>query len=203
MIDSSPSSRRLFVAFGPPEALAARVDHAIAQASAAELPRARWVRSTEAEASRLHCTLRFLGSQPESMTGRLPEHLAEIVSAHSPMEVAMEGLGAFPARGKPRVLWLGLDAPPELSQLQAELDRMLTREIGLEGERRAFHPHLTVARCRELWSRRDVESCREHFRSIAGSRFRIDRLTLIESELRPEGARYHSLADLYLGGRAP
>ena len=189
-------SRRLFTAIELPRATALGVERAMVEAAADDLPAARWVRR-----GGLHCTLQYLGSQSDETAQRLPHRMIEVVGNHSPIEVELGSLGAFPLRGRARVLWVGLSGPPSLARLRADLQAMLEREIGLESDERPFHPHVTVARCRGAWPRRQVERCAVHFSGLEGERFRTDHVTLFESELRADGARYRPLAELSLGGR--
>ena len=94
-----------------------------------------------------HLTLRFLGNVP---TPRLPElttALAEV--AFAPFTLAVGRAGAFPARGTPRVLWLGLTrGGKECASLAGAVNAALA-PLGFAPEGRPFAPHLTLARVHE------------------------------------------------------
>ena len=54
----------------------------------------------------------------------------------------------FPAQRRPRMLWVGLDAPPALELLQDRLERR-AEAIGFPPEGTPFRPHVTLGRVRE------------------------------------------------------
>jgi 2'-5' RNA ligase len=138
-----------------------------------------------------HLTLRFLGdttpSQVEALRGPL-----SVAAAQCPAcGVRVRGLGTFPDRGRPRVLWLGLELPEPLVVLQAACERA-ARAAGFARELRAFTPHLTLGR----WRERDVHP---ELPPADLGEARVEALVLFRSELRTEGARYTPLARFPLG----
>jgi len=152
----------------------------------------RWI-----EAGGMHLTLKFLGEIDDGRALRVREILASVASRHHPFSLRLEGTGAFPTETRPRVLWAGCDAGPQLAALQEELDRSLAAE-GFEREARAFTPHLTLGRVKgpgridkamaELARHRD-----EHFGAMT-----VAKIILFESQLRPQGAEYRSVAEAAL-----
>lgn len=99
-------------------------------------------------------------------------------------DVTFGGLGAFPPRGAPRVLWLGMaDGAREVVALQkAVADRL--QSLGIALEDRTFHPHLTLGRWRE--SRPSDRPAISADRTSIG-RMTVDHVTLYESRLSSEG----------------
>jgi 2'-5' RNA ligase len=101
----------------------------------------RWVRPEG-----IHVTFKFLG---EADAGRLPaiEAALERGAARSaPFRLQTGGLGTFPDRGQPRVLWVGLGGDLAAA---AVLHGALESEFGPLGfakEGREFRPHLTLGR---------------------------------------------------------
>ncbi len=98
----------------------------------------------------LHLTLHYLGNTPQEDLGELGEALEDAVEGRAPFEVVYRGLGAFPSAERPRVAWVGIEDPEggpsePLLALHKALGRAL-REVGYRPERRAFHPHITLAR---------------------------------------------------------
>jgi 2'-5' RNA ligase len=139
----------------------------------------------------IHLTLRFLGpSRPDQLAALRPA-LAAAARACPALDTRAAGLGTFPPRGTPRVLWLGLEAPPELGVLQAACEAA-ARALGFEPERRPFSPHLTLARWRDRAPRPELPP-------LDLGAARLETLTLFRSELRPEGARYTALERFPLG----
>ncbi len=101
-------------------------------------PDARWV-SPES----LHLTLKFIGEQPDATVSNI-ENALRAVSAPS-FQVAFRGSGFFPTEKSARVFWIGIDAEPALAQLAALVEKALV-PLGIPPEKRAFSPHLTLAR---------------------------------------------------------
>ena len=96
----------------------------------------------------LHLTMKFFG---EVAPGRL-EVIEEAVRAAVPgtgaLHLQLAEVGAFPSERRPRILWVGLDAPPGLELLQDRLERR-AEAIGFPPEGSPFRPHVTLARVRE------------------------------------------------------
>lgn len=105
----------------------------------------------------------------------------------APFDVTFEGLGAFPERGSPRVLWLGIrEGLASLRHLYTALDPAATGP---------YTPHLTLARFRSPTriGRAFLAGILTN-RAVAGPS-RIDRVTLYESRLSPGGPAYVPLAE--------
>lgn len=100
----------------------------------------RWVRLEN-----LHLTLKFIGEVDEERLEPIIEALTDIKIESFLLDV--KGVGSFPTRGQPRVMWVGFDrGHPRLFHLQQKVANALI-SVGLESELRAYHPHLTLARC--------------------------------------------------------
>ena len=177
---------RAFVALPLPEALQAAVAETVARLRPS-LPEARFVRDEG-----WHVTLRFLGWTRPEVLSSLEEPLRAAARACPPLDLALGGLGLFPDRGAPRVLWLGLRLPPAAEVLQSACERAAVAS-GLAPETRAFRPHLTLARWRERVRRPILPA-------IDVGRARVDRLVLYRSDIRPAGAQYTPLLILPLAG---
>ena len=95
----------------------------------------------------LHITTKFIGEWPEDRLRDLRDALAQ-VPAPDPFEIRVGGFGWFPNPHNPRVLWVGVHAPPELEALAVATDKAVAA-LGIPSEARAFSPHLTLARLKE------------------------------------------------------
>jgi 2'-5' RNA ligase len=133
----------------------------------------------------LHMTLRFLGDVPEDRIGRVEEHLGAVrVQAFI---LPIGGVGAFPPKGPPRVLWAGVgQGHPHLYQLRQRVDDALLA-AGVDLDVRTFQPHVTLARCREEASGAATTWIRRHA-EFEGGAFRASSFDLIRSQLLPQGA---------------
>jgi 2'-5' RNA ligase len=124
---------RIFIAIDIPE----RIRDEIADTYMA-IPGARWIEET-----RLHCTLRFIGDVSETMIETITSSLRRVSSP--PIILKIKNAGFFPPRKDPRVLWFGIEYPPEFLSLQSKIEKACVN-VGHEPESRKFHPHITVAR---------------------------------------------------------
>ncbi|MFC6673487.1 RNA 2',3'-cyclic phosphodiesterase [Marinobacterium aestuariivivens] len=128
----------------------------------------------------LHITLQFLGDQPDQ---RLPDIFEALETVEfEPMTLCCQGIGQF----RSGVIWLGIDQLPALEQLQRRIQSAL-RQVGIQGEQRRFHAHVTLGRCDRHRLIPVLERVAEQFygRSF---RFDCDTFCLKSSILRPSGA---------------
>lgn len=138
----------------------------------------RWVRPEG-----MHLTLKFLGEITGEQVPGLSRMLDEVAGEHGPLELAVEGLGAFPGTRRARVVWAGLEGQvEELVTVSREVDHGCLN-LGFKAEKRPFRPHVTLGR-RKIPSMIDLGV---HMNRTA---FTARALMLYRSELRPEGARY-------------
>jgi len=140
----------------------------------------------------VHLTLRFLGWASPDRLASLAEPLGRAAAACPASEAGFAGLGTFPERGSPRVLWLGVRLRPELEALQAACEAA-ARAAGFAPETRPFRAHVTLGRFRE-------RARRPRLPEIDLGVALLDRLILFRSDLRPSGAVYTPLASFALGG---
>lgn len=101
-------------------------------------PEVRWVRPES-----MHLTLKFLGETDEATAQRVDQALGEI-RGQAP-QLAFRGTGFFPTPRSARVFWIGIDADEHLAALAGKVEHAMER-LGFEREKRAFSPHLTLAR---------------------------------------------------------
>ncbi len=169
---------RLFVALRPPPAIRARLRTVMHGIRAA-----RWQ-----DDEQLHVTLRFVGE----IDRPLAEDVAAALGAvHAePITAAITGVGRFDKRGRTDTIWAGLAPAEPLAALHAKVDRVLVR-LGFEPERRAYLPHVTLARTpRAGVSEHEVERFLADHANLATEPFAFTHMTLFESRLGREGARY-------------
>ncbi|MBS1867074.1 MAG: RNA 2',3'-cyclic phosphodiesterase, partial [Acidobacteria bacterium] len=139
----------------------------------------------------LHVTLKFLGEIAEDKVPSANEALRR-VPAGLPIPLKFQSLGFFPNERRPRVLWIGMSAPPSLTNLARAIDESLA-QIGVAREEREFSPHLTLARGKDG---RLTAALREAIAKHASSLFGEMSPTsfhLIESKLKSTGAEYTTL----------
>ena len=126
---------RLFVSIELPD----DVKHALLRLSG-DVPGARWLEPDE-----MHLTVRFIGEVDGLVYDDVLAALDEVRVA--PFELELRGVGHFPPRGEPRILWAGLERSDALRMLHDRVESALVR-VGVEAEHRKFSPHVTLARLR-------------------------------------------------------
>ena len=158
------------------------------------LPGVRWVKPDG-----IHLTLRFLGDVSESQDQRLREALHRAVpSTVPPFEVNVEGVGVFPDKGRPRVVWTGLRQSDGSLHLLQQRVESVAREVGFPAEGRPFKPHLTLARMGEGRPASDLPLIlASHSSDVLGS-FHVSAVCLFQSILRPGGAEYRRVGEYHL-----
>jgi RNA 2',3'-cyclic 3'-phosphodiesterase len=187
--EATAARLRLFVAVSVPRPQLEALDAAVA-GFRDDLPGARW-----APLDNQHVTLKFLGSTPAELFADVAQAVQSSAESHSPSDVALGGLGAFPSDRRARVLWAGIDDPGSLlTSLAATLDREM-EPLGYGIEKRAFTPHLTLARFKE--PARVTGTLRELDPSWASS-WTVETIELYQSRLSPKGATYEVLGSVPL-----
>jgi len=115
-----------------------------------------------------------------------------------PFEIGLRGLGAFPDRGRPRVIWAGLDrGRDDLTALAGELTARLG-STGVPVDDRPHQPHLTLARVRDAGGLR-TSTLFAGLEQVALGTMEVRAITLFESRLSPAGAIYQPLVKSHLG----
>ncbi|WP_176736332.1 RNA 2',3'-cyclic phosphodiesterase [Oligoflexus tunisiensis] len=153
-----------------------------------EWPSVQWVHPED-----FHLTLRFIGGlQHEAMT-RLLAAVQDWSLPFTPFSLELQGVRTFPPHRDRGVLWIDLETMwPELIDLQQSLEEQV-QGLGFEPERRAFTPHLTIAR----FKRGDADALMEALTPLterAWGRFTCEEYVLMK---RRSGARDHAPGPLY------
>ncbi len=176
---------RLFVAIRPPpEVLDLLLD------TMEGTPGLRW-QSVE----QLHLTLRFVGEVGRPLAEDIATALCAI--AFEPFELRISGAGLFDHRNG-GALWAGVEPKAPVAALAAKVERACV-VAGLEPERRAFHPHVTLAR----WGREagpSLEAFLARHAALRSDPFTVDRFTLFESHVGRHGSSYETIASYPLAG---
>jgi RNA 2',3'-cyclic 3'-phosphodiesterase len=142
----------------------------------------------------LHVTLKFLGEVDESAVGPLREALARVETA-PPARVFVAHAELLPPRGPVRVVSVGLDGDVgRVAQLQRDVEAACA-EHGFPAERRAYLPHVTLARARSPLPP-DVRDGLQAYldRLLPGPPFDVNGFALFESKLGAGPPRYTPVA---------
>ena len=140
-----------------------------------------------------HLTLKFLGDVRPEAINDISEAIQGVTDTHPSFSIAFGGIGAFPNLARPRVIWMGIkQGASTVSRLAKAVNRELTH-LGFSTDPR-FHPHLTLARLRTATNLEPLKHIPRKYDTIVGGSMRVNEITLIQSQLHPNGAIYTPLS---------
>jgi len=185
---------RLFVALRLPEPVRAALGAEIERLRRLA-PAIAWV-----PPENLHVTLKFLGDVAPDRLAAVHAALADATAEATRFDLVIEGLGAFPAPARPRVLWAGIGEGHEaLAALAGRVEAALGA-AGFAPEARPYTGHVTLGRARAPRADPALAAALAAARARRFGRVRVERVSLMQSHLHPRGARYTELAAWGLGG---
>ena len=175
---------RLFVAIRPPEPIRDLLIDAMDDSADF-----RWQ-----DEEQLHITLRFIGEVDRPLANDVADALTRIRAEQFRLRIS--GVGRFEQRNS-GALWAGVEPKAPLAALAAKVERVC-QETGLEAERRAYHPHITLARWKGRRTR-EVQDYLDRTRGLTSEPFAVTEFILFESRLSRHGAHYEPVASYALG----
>ena len=154
----------------------------------------RWVRKEG-----IHLTLKFLGDVDTDRVENIHMAMERASQGASPFVLTGEGIGVFPDLRRPRVIWIGLSGDLQvLFALQANLESQL-KGLGFPKEKRPFKGHLTLGRVKGRLGATELRKALEGLGSFQTDAFTVQSVALFQSTLRPQGAVYTKLVEVFLG----
>lgn len=166
--------KRLFVAIDMPDP--------VQRALAGLDPHIHGVRWSPPE--QMHLTLGFFGHLEEDVDLALREKLRAI--EFGAFFLPIHGIGTFPPKRAPKIIWIGVGrGHPHLFQIHKRITEAALG-VGIEPELRPWHPHVTLARCRDVSWQSIKHFLHENAEFDAGM-VRIERFHLFDSNLTPAG----------------
>ncbi len=150
------------------------------------------IKGRTVDPTNIHLTVKFMGELDEAQREKLlllPDH----ISAYPIMELKLSRLGVFPPKGKPKVLWQGLEGTDcsKLVALHKEVDAFAAEHLAVKREKRKFFPHVTLMRKPDFpkgFHKSDLASI-----EVEKPRTTVDALCIMRSELTPSGPIYKTL----------
>jgi len=149
------------------------------------LPNVRWVRLEG-----IHLTVKFIGEIDDPVVPEVFKAMERSVEGIEAFEFRVKGLGYFPPRRMPRVLWAGVEEDDRRFVEIADRLNSELAELGVKPEKRDFIPHITLGRVRGRIDKEEVDEAFEERRERQFGADEASELLLYMSELHPEGARY-------------
>jgi len=141
-----------------------------------------------------HLTLKFLGNTHRRQFEPLKGALERSCNACLPMDVQLNGIGAFPRTKAPRVIWCGVRlGKEELQALAGRIESQLL-PLGFPQDEREYSPHVTLGRVRSRKNLKKLIPALEQPTSMEIETFQPTKVALFQSELDSHGPRYQILA---------
>lgn len=138
----------------------------------------------------MHLTLRFVGEVEKfSQKNQLVDELASIQVPS--FEMTIKGLGYFPPRKQPKVVWAGIKQNNTLMKLQKSVEQAC-RSVGFDPEKRPYKPHITIARVKNV-SKKEVNTFFNQHKRVRIEEIPVEEFILYESKLHPDGAIHSPL----------
>ena len=188
---------RSFIAIELPGDLKLAISRLQEQLKSGSRAPAKWVNPENT-----HLTLKFLGNIDIAVVDNIQSALREAARGIPAIKLGAEGLGTFLNSNRVQVVWVGLTGElDKLQKLQQRIDKELS-PLGFPAEKRAFSPHLTIARLRDratVNDRQDIGRLVEETNFESGLVFYVNSVNLMESQLTREGPIYSMLGSVNLG----
>lgn len=187
---------RSFIAIELPQPIQQKLTEIITRLKSPRTGVVRWV-----PVNNIHLTVKFLGDVSPTNLDLLMKMLKAEVSRQPVFSYTVAGLGAFPSPRRPRVLWVGITAPPQLNTLVHRIEAE-TIKLGYAPEERPFSPHLTLGRVSQSATPEQVSQVAE---VLAGMKVgelgvaEVSSVVLFKSDLTPSGAEYTQMLKVGLG----
>jgi RNA 2',3'-cyclic 3'-phosphodiesterase len=168
---------RLFVAIRPPEP----VREALLDLMEG-VPELRWQSDDQ-----LHLTVRFIGEVERPVAEDVAAALQGI--RFERFSLSLNGVGKF-EKHRHGALWASVSPKDQLKALNAKVERAC-QSAGLEPDRRAYHPHITLAR----WKGRaqGLDRFLDQNAALSSDPWEVGEFILYESHLGREGAHYEAV----------
>ena len=189
------SRLRAFIAVEIPLETRQDVQHATSNLRRGTESLIRWV-----AVENMHLTLKFLGDIPSANVEALTQMIHAEADSFNCFDIHLTDIGSFPSSKRPRVIYIGIQAPAALEAFQRQLESA-THRLGYNAEERAFAPHLTIGRVRQNIPADDQQKIR---RALEESKIdslgtaRVNFVHLYKSDLKPTGPVYTKLFSAHL-----
>jgi RNA 2',3'-cyclic 3'-phosphodiesterase len=184
---------RLFVAVSLPPPVEDRVEVVLDKVS--RYPEIKW-----ASRSQFHVTLRFIGDFDQEKLPRLEQCLNEAATSFGPFEAEIKGLDAFPKLKYPKVLFAPITDGKESFTKLSRIISSRIQVLGIGRDDKDFRAHLTLGRVREKQNASAaIQALRESGLAL-GVGWKVNRFSLFQSRLTPEGAVHTRLKEFEFQG---
>ena len=149
----------------------------------------------------IHLTVVFTGNIRTEEIKAIGEVIQNVCLKYGPFDISLKGMGFFPNRRKPRVLWLGLNGDINRMSLFRDALQNRLKAFGIKEEKRPFKPHLTLGRFRKP-GKLDFRfnELMLKYEELTSPVCTVHEFVLFKSDLKPGGAVYTKLKAWPLSG---
>ncbi len=148
------------------------------------------------EEQNIHFTWRFFGDTSIEKIDLIHAEMSKI--EYPSFEIQIQGVGAFPNRRRPRIIWVGIsNGADHMQLLKAETDSLLAN-VGYKVESQKFTPHATIARVRFVKNKEKLLENLESLELESVGSMKVDAIRLTKSTLTSSGPIYETLWDIPL-----
>ena len=183
---------RLFIAIEIPAEIKSQISSLIQDLKASNAD-VRWE-----QVEKLHITLKFLGDTEEELLPKIVLLLDEVAAKSSRFSLTYSGLGCFPNKREPRIIWVGTEnRDGVLLTIDNSIEDAMA-SLGFEKEKRAFHAHVTIGRVKSQRYVRDLLR-RMESTTLVCNPVEVSQIMLMESKLKPSGSLYTTVKEFRLG----
>lgn len=136
----------------------------------------------------MHLTLVFLGDCSDEEKKEINRMLSEV--EFTPFEITIEGLGAFPNKSAPRIIWAGVRQNDPLMNLQQRISDSLKNHI--KSNHSSYTPHITLTRKK---SRKGINHIvKQNLQKKTGDLVtKVESFQLKQSVLKSSGSKHETL----------
>lgn len=191
-MSQDPRVIRTFVAIDLPESIKQDLEK-LQSLMMTETRGIRWVKPEN-----IHLTLKFFGNVEIGRILQIERAIEKIVRNYKPFQLTPKGCGAFPSIKNIRVIWAGLEGDLNiLLDLQRNLE-LEFESIGFPREERAFSPHLTLGRAKNITRDEKIGKSIVKAAGFQSSPFWVSEIVIFKSTLTPSGSVYNRISAIRL-----
>ncbi|MGI6452022.1 MAG: RNA 2',3'-cyclic phosphodiesterase [Syntrophomonadaceae bacterium] len=149
-------------------------------------PDVKWV-----EYENYHITLKFLGEIKNEEYKKIENRLKLVRECCPPFNLQVKGIGFFPNRRRPRVIWLGIFGEIQKAIFLGDRVDAYLSTLGFEPEKE-HRFHFTLGRIRSEKNLSELISRASRLDpEVHSELFPIEHFSLMESRLTSDGPRYN------------
>lgn len=142
-----------------------------------------------------HLTLKFLGDLNSKEIQKTQEQLSDIVRHYPKFNLTLNKIILGPQN---RMIWAVFKPQDTLISLQKTLSKALEALNLGPKEKREYFPHICLSRLKGS----EIEIVKFRWQDLSlNIQFRVEKINLIKSRLKPSGAEYSLIKDFVLCGK--